>query len=163
MSTECCIRLLSAAFLSVLKDLWRILNFVKKIEHLSSVDISKEISMRLVQCLSRIHFSGGGVGRGIKTSRFSYLTFSCSFILGFLPVALVYRLQNTKNYGVNLSPSHFFLSPFPYPPLLIFSRYSASLSSLPTFPQKVILLLPGDHLRTMKFLNILFERASDLP
>lgn len=116
MSTECCIRLLSAAFLSVLKDLWRILNFVKKIEHLSSVYISKEISMRLVRCLSRIHFSGGGVGRGIKTSRFSYLTFSCPFILGFLPVALVYRLQNTKNYGVNLSPSHFFLSPFPYPP-----------------------------------------------
>ena len=85
MSTECCIRFLSAAFLSVsLKDLWLSLNFIKtlhqslclkKIEHLSFVDISKEINMGLEQFLNGIHFSGGGVGRGIQTSRFSYLTF----------------------------------------------------------------------------------------
>ena len=31
--------------------------------------------MRLVECLNGIHFSEGGVGRGIQTSRFLYLTF----------------------------------------------------------------------------------------
>ena len=60
----------------------------KKIEHLSPVGISKEKSMRLVQCLNEIHFSGGGVGRGIQTSRFSYLTFPAPAPL-FLPSSLL--------------------------------------------------------------------------
>ena len=173
MSTVCCIRFLRAAFLSVsLKDLWRSLNFIKTLhqslclkmtKQLSSVGISKEIGMRLVQCLSGIHVGGGGVGRGIQTSRFSCLTFPAPaplYILAFLPIALVYRLQNTKDCRVTYPPPTFSSLPSLIPSAHIL-RYLASLSSLPTFPQKLILLLPGDHLHTMKFLNILFERASD--
>ena len=64
-------------------------------KQLSSVGISKEISMRLVQCLSGIHVGGGGVGRGNPNLLLlvPYISSSCSFILGFLPAALVYRLQ----------------------------------------------------------------------
>ena len=89
-----------------------------------------------------------------------YIPSSCPFILAFLPIALVYRLQNTKDCRVTYPPPTFSSLPSLIPSAHIL-RYLASLSSLPTFPQKLILLLPGDHLHTMKFLNILFERASD--
>ena len=61
-----------------------------------------------------------------------YILSSSPFILGFLPVALVYRLQNTKDCSVNLSPSYFFLSPFPYPPCP-----DLPISRLPVLPPHI--------------------------
>lgn len=86
-----------------------------------------------------------------------YIPSSCPFILGFLPLALVYRLQNTKDCRVILSPSRFFLSCFPYRSC----PYSPDIPSPcpPTFPGKV--MLPGNHLQIIKCFYILFERASD--
>ena len=51
--------------------------------------------MGLEQFLNGIHFSGKGVGRGNPNLPLlvPYIPSSCPFILGFLPAALVYRLQ----------------------------------------------------------------------
>ena len=63
-----------------------------------------------------------------------YIPSSCPFILAFLPIALVYRLQNTKDcrviYPLPLFPLSLLLSPLP-----IFSDISPPCLPSPHFPK----------------------------
>ena len=92
--------------------------------------------MRLVQCLNGIHFSGGGVGRGNPNLPLlvPYIPSSCPFILGFLPVALGYRLQNTKDCCVIYRPPALSSPASGIAPALILPL--SRLPVLPHFPER---------------------------
>ena len=61
-----------------------------------------------------------------------YIPSSCPFILGFLPLALVYRLQNTNDCRVIYPPSAFSSLPSLIPPAHILT-----ISRLPVFPPHI--------------------------